>query len=262
MLLRQPLWLLLSFASWTLADVEFIRPSAGASVAGGSTFEIEWRDSGEAPSISDLTTYRLFLCTGGNDNPIELVTLQHHGKFSKGNKFSGSVKASMGASTPENAYFLKMTSSTTSGETIINFSPRFTLTGMTGTFSQTVLDGLKTVQGTQGPPTIEQSPEGELKKRQAPAGPAASYEVPYTLQAGPTRYAPMQPLPGTKITKKDASPLHPMTSITIAKTWMPAPTISTTITQEPTHSVQSRVNDATPASKPNDMQKFLARWKD
>ncbi len=137
-----------------------------------------------------------------------------------------------------------MTSSTTSGETIINYSNRFTLTAMTGIFPPSVLEGLKTVQGTEGPPTLEQSAEGELKKRQAaPVGPAASYEVPYTLQKGPTRYAPMQPLPGTKITKKNASPLHPSTSITIAKTWMPAPTISITLTQEPTHSVQSRKND-------------------
>jgi hypothetical protein len=53
-----------------LADVRFTKPAAGASIAGGTVLQVEWEDSGDAPSISDLTTYQLFLCAGGNENPV------------------------------------------------------------------------------------------------------------------------------------------------------------------------------------------------
>lgn len=59
--------LLAVLAPVSLATVEFTSPIAGATVAGGSTITVEWKDSGEAPSISDLTSYQLFLCAGGND---------------------------------------------------------------------------------------------------------------------------------------------------------------------------------------------------
>jgi len=56
------------------ADVEFVSPKAGATLKGGGAIEIEWKDSGSAPSISDLTKYELFLCAGGNKE-TEYVSL-------------------------------------------------------------------------------------------------------------------------------------------------------------------------------------------
>ena len=62
---------LLSFlgavAPYALADVQFTSPAAGATVPGGSTLKVEWKDSGIGPAISSLQTYTLFLCAGGND---------------------------------------------------------------------------------------------------------------------------------------------------------------------------------------------------
>lgn len=58
------------------ADVEFTKPKGGAKLTGGGTLDIEWKDSGEAPAIGDLTTYDLFLMAGGNDPaavPAEMV---------------------------------------------------------------------------------------------------------------------------------------------------------------------------------------------
>merc|ERR1711939_578933 len=87
--------------------------------------------------------------------------------------------------------------------------------------------------------------------------------VPYPLQTGLTKYAPMQPIPPTKITKKQYSPLYPTSAVTIATTWLPNPTIVTTVTASLTFSVSSMENTAAPASNPNpDMAKFLNRWKD
>ncbi|KAH0536993.1 hypothetical protein FGG08_006165 [Glutinoglossum americanum] len=145
--------------------------------------------------------------------------------------------------------------SVAAGGTVINYSSRFSLTGMTGTFPPDVVTGLKSVSGTDGPPTDNQvagSAPGD--------GPFA---VPYTMQTGPTRYAPMQPQPGTSITAKKVTPLWPTSAVTFAKTFLPQPTIQTTLTQNPTYGLPSIENDASPAPMPNDdMQKFLNRWKD
>ena len=61
------LFLLAAAVPYTLADVEFTTPDAGGTVAGGSTLKVAWKDSGTGPKISDLQTYQLFLCAGGND---------------------------------------------------------------------------------------------------------------------------------------------------------------------------------------------------
>ena len=104
MLLRRPLLLLSSLLGRrALGDVEFTKPAGGASLTGGTTIQIEWKDSGNAPSISDLTSYQLFLCAGGNANPVQLVSIVEHGQFSSGNEASGVVQLAAGASTPANA---------------------------------------------------------------------------------------------------------------------------------------------------------------
>ena len=61
------LLLLAAVAPYALADVEFTSPSAGATLQGGSTIKVAWKDSGTKPAISDLQGYQLFLCAGGND---------------------------------------------------------------------------------------------------------------------------------------------------------------------------------------------------
>jgi len=61
------LYLLAALAPSALADVKFTTPAAGASIPAGGTFAVEWKDSGSAPSITDLASYQLFLCAGGND---------------------------------------------------------------------------------------------------------------------------------------------------------------------------------------------------
>lgn len=59
--------LLAAVAPHAFADVEFTTPSAGATEAGGQVLKVAWKESGTSPPISDLLTYQLFLCAGGND---------------------------------------------------------------------------------------------------------------------------------------------------------------------------------------------------
>jgi hypothetical protein len=48
-----------------LADVQFLAPIPGSTSKGGDILTAHWRDSGESPKLSELTTYDLFLCAGG-----------------------------------------------------------------------------------------------------------------------------------------------------------------------------------------------------
>lgn len=63
---------LAAILSCAQADVKFTSPAAGASIS-GTSISIKWADSGSSPALSDLTTYSLFLCSGGND-PSKIVS--------------------------------------------------------------------------------------------------------------------------------------------------------------------------------------------
>ena len=149
---------------------------------------------------------------------------------------------------------------------------------MTGSFPANVATAIAAIQGTAGPAT-ENNVVAQKK-----VDPNDPYAVPYTLQTGLTKYAPMQPQPPTKITAQSATPLWPTSSVVIAMTWLPRPSQVTTSTQTQTYSVSSMENtvsssysfpragsyilmrlllQAAAAAQPSDdMQKFLARWRD
>lgn len=139
--------------------------------------------------------------------------------------------------------FLGIMSTAKTGGTITNYSTRFTLTGMTGTFPAAVIASNKDIAGTDGPAAVNQI---------AAANPGAgggsiaqgAWGTPYNLQVGPTRYAPMQPIPPTKITKVDTAPLWPTSSVRIATTFLPVigTAIVTTLTQPQTYSAASHAN--------------------
>lgn len=136
--------------------------------------------------------------------------------------------------------FLKMVSRSVN-TTVINYSQRFSLSGMTGTFSERVQTGLSLL------PNVTTSDHSELKKRQvaaAAAAPAAAlYTVPYPLQsAGLTKYAPMAKQPGTTITAKSAPPQFPTSAYTVAQTFLPIATWQTTLTAPQTFSTTSIEN--------------------
>ncbi|KAF2791635.1 beta-1,6-glucan boisynthesis protein-like protein [Melanomma pulvis-pyrius CBS 109.77] len=256
-----PLAALAALAPLVSADVEFTAPKAGATFDGGTTITVQWQESKDTPLISALTTYQLFLCMGGND-AATMVKLTAPGAKTftvTGNQATGMVGVGVGASTPKNAYFLKMISTATAGGIVTNFSPRFSFKSMTGTFSNTVITAMKTVTGTDGPSRIDATTD-------KPAGAVpqdGDFGVEYTMQTGATRYAPMQAVPPTKITKKKATPLHPTSSVDIARAMLPNPKQQTTVTQSQTFSIKSVENTAAPAPMPSDdMAKFLNRWKD
>jgi hypothetical protein len=143
--------------------------------------------------------------------------------------------------------FVKMMAVSKTGGQLITYSDRFSYSGMKGAFpaDPAVQKGLASISGTTGPATEDNTVKaGAGAGAGAGASPAAGdYDVEYTMQTGLTRYAPMQPVPLTKITATGyPKPMFPTSSVQIAKTRLPIPKVQTTVTQSQTYSVQSREN--------------------
>jgi len=250
--------LVLTLAAAVVADIDFLVPAAGSSARGGDVITVHWRDSSNPPMLSDLTKYSLALCAGGDteDSFEEVATLIEDGVFARGNSVSFQINPGVG-SNDRNAYFLKMTSSGPD-MSVINYSKRFSLTEMVGTFSDRVQQGILSISDDNGP-SLQSEEHDDLRRRQD----EAMFAVPYQEQlTGVTRYAPMAKLPGTAITAKTVSRQFPTSAYAVAVTFLPTPHIETTITASPSFSTSSIENTASPAPFPNNMQKFLRRWQD
>ena len=240
-MLLKCLVLLVALASFVTADVEFTGPAAGSTIT-GTTLSITWKESGTSPPISELASYQIFLCAGGNSatDYIPISTLVSTGNFAKGNSVTASFTIGLGAPTA-NAYFLKMISAATGG-VVINYSDRFTLASMDGTFPPVVTAGLKTVTGTAGPPTENDIQAPQVGATGTIAAGAAQFGTPYTLQTGQIRFAPMPPMAQTKITAKNASPQFPTSAYTVYATIAGSPNAISTQTAPETFSTVSREN--------------------
>ncbi|PGH01192.1 hypothetical protein GX51_05388 [Blastomyces parvus] len=233
------------------AAIEFTAPVAGAILKGGDDLSAEWQHIGNNSEIPDAVRFDIFLCAGGNDEDSfdQLMHIAKDRTFAQGNSISTRVPVKAGGNEP-NAYFLQMVINNPDGLDLVH-SSRFTLSDMTGSFPPRLLDGIKAISGTtDSPPTHS----NELRKRQA--------NLPYEDQTGLTRYAPMPMQPPTKISLKSAPPLYPPSPFDIAKSFLPTPTIRTTVSVIATFKVASIENTAAPAPTDDDMQKFLNRWKD
>lgn len=178
-----------------------------------------------------------------DSHQIQLATLVTTGDFADGNTVTVPLTAGLGGSTA-NAYFLKFISAA-SGGTVINYSDRFTLSSMTGTFPAAVITGLRTVTGTAGPADVNNivAGGGQAAPNAPPAAvPSAGdpiYDTPYTMQSGTIRYAPMPPMAQTKITAKNAVRLFPTSAYTVYKKIAGTPNAITTNTAALTFSVVS-----------------------
>ncbi|CAG8962446.1 hypothetical protein HYFRA_00014176 [Hymenoscyphus fraxineus] len=234
--------------------------TAPTTNAAGTAFIVTITDSGAAPLLTSLAGYQLQLFAGNDATRAVVWTDPVPGTFPAGTTKTVTIPAAIGGNLP-NAYFFGVLATATSGGTITTFSNRFTMSGMTGTFPANVV--ATGITSTAGPPPVNAIAAAPQDNQPIREGVSSDFAIPYTMQTGTVRYAPMQPVPPTKITATNTNPLWPTSAVQFAATFMPIPTIVTTKTQAATFSVSSHPNPV-PASTPpaNDMQKFLNRWKD
>ena len=140
-----------------------------------------------------------------------------------------------------------MVSDAVAGGTLTSYSTRFSLTGMKGAFSDIQIAGITALGVSTAGPQGVNSVAGAH-----PPGvdniDAAMFALPWAQQTGPTRYAAMQPIPPSKITKNKPTPLNPTSSFNIATTFLPPPPpAQTTFTQSQTQTFTQSEN---PVRKP------------
>lgn len=132
--------------------------------------------------------------------------------------------------------FIKLVAVAKTGGEYTAYSDRFSYSGMTGQWGANVK--FDDVSGTTGPAAKDATGNAAG----GAVGDDSDFAIAYTMQTGPTRYAPMQPVPPKTVTAKNTKPLYPASSVVIATTFLPIPSIQTTITQSQTFSVSSGVN--------------------
>lgn len=119
---------------------------------------------------------------------------------------------------------------------------------MTGSFSPRVTDGIHAIRDISGAPLREDQEYEGFRKRQAVGAPAAAatglgaHTIPYELQSGPTRYAPMAKRPGSTIPPGTPTPQHPTSHYSIATAYLGAPTVETTVSATDTYKVTNIEN--------------------
>ncbi|EPE32665.1 putative beta-1,6-glucan boisynthesis protein (Knh1) [Glarea lozoyensis ATCC 20868] len=256
------LFLVASAAPLALAAPVITSPAAGASVPGAAALTVKWADDAVAPLSSTMGTCTVQLMAGSNTVNQAIVAALAPVAVGLGTA-SVPVTAAVSGSAP-NAYFISMLCNGATGGTYQTFSSHFTLTGMTGAFPAAVLAAASAVTVTTPPAVINKLATAPVAAPGAPgAEDPAMFTVPFNLQSGTIRYAPMQPVPPTAITATNTAPLYPTSAVQFAVTALPIASIATTYTQAATFSVASHPNSAAAASSPvNDMQRFLNRWKD
>ncbi|KAL2872247.1 putative beta-1,6-glucan biosynthesis protein (Knh1) [Aspergillus lucknowensis] len=141
---------------------------------------------------------------------------------------------------PSSAVALILTLAT-SGLARINFKPGGSITG---TLETSISPGIQPrMNNSEG----EDGTGVDIEKRKVAVDP---YTVPYPLQTGPTRYAPVAKKPGTAIPTTSPKPQFPASPYRIATEYLEPGTVETTLTASETLSVTMMENTAAPAQHP------------
>jgi len=137
--------------------------------------------------------------------------------------------------------YIKMMSVATQGGLVTTFSDRFTLTGMTGSTLPTYVTAA-TAAGDTVPAMVDGTANDAAANPAAGEAANGNSGIPFASQTGLMRYAPMQSVPPTKITKKDTKPLYPTSKVSIATAFLPTPSATKTQTASQTFSADSMEN--------------------
>jgi hypothetical protein len=246
MLIQNIALFLFLWFSFTSADVSISKPLQGQSFAasGGSVdIEVSWIESQAVPQLDEIQSYTFVLCTGPNVAVDSVVTLK---KFDasevQDNSVSLSIESTVGAS---GLYYIQVFAENPKGYTI-HYTYRFNLTGMTGTY-RPIAGELAT------PPSAQTSLIGTGQT--IISIDTKSFTVPYTLQTGVARFAPMQLQPGASVTKAATQwtrqfPTSAVSYFSTLRTDLLKQ--DTTITQGWSYIISSQANWASPALYPSD----------
>lgn len=239
--------ILLSFKR-CLAQLVVESPAAGKTftvVGGEVTIPITWEDDGDDPTNDEIASYTFVLCTGPNDAIHGLQQLKGITPSEvSGDSYSAVFDASMGA---DGLYYVQIYCTLSNGGYLIRYTNRVELSGMSGTYA---------ASGTGSSRDGETDADDDAASNNADT--SASFTVPYTLQTGKTRFAPMQMQPNSEITVSTWSRRFPSSAVTYYSTFASEPKIISTKTPGWSYTMSSFVNYATPAPFPSEVGWYAA----
>ncbi|ODV59897.1 glycoprotein [Ascoidea rubescens DSM 1968] len=243
-------FIVIFFNKFVSSDVSISKPLSGQtfSVSGDEIIiDVKWVDSGAEPKIEEIVSYTFTLCTGSNSDITAVDVLGSNILASKitNNYFEAKIDPTAGEN---GVYYIQIFSVYPTGYSI-HYSHRFKLSGMTG--KDEASGSLN-----DPPPSAQYSFKKTGTETETDEAPgtidSASFTIPYTLQTGRTRYAPMQTQPGSKVTATGWTRRFPTSAVTFYKTAKPSPVVYSTITPGWSYSRTSYFNYATPAPYPSD----------
>ncbi|GAA5980325.1 hypothetical protein JCM11641_001767 [Rhodosporidiobolus odoratus] len=134
------LTLLFSLAGSTLAKVYIYKPVESSHYQPGESFTVSWRDDGTPPSWEEWGPSTIGLYTGSATSQTLLTTLGTISDPSKSSEHLITIDGQWGGNSSD--YFIRIESTSSQNpetdDPLQAFSARFTLSGMTGKFSEEV----------------------------------------------------------------------------------------------------------------------------
>lgn len=237
---------LLFLTSRVYSDVSISKPLTGQTYqvsSGKVTVPISWIESNAVPKLSNIKSYTFTLCSGPNSDIFAVHKLADGISSSDITDFSYEVDidSSYGK---DGQYYVQVYAEIDKGYTI-HYTNRFTLKGMTGSYTPSV-------GGISDPPSGQTSIAGTGQTGIVSID-SRSFSVSYTMQTGLTRYAPMQLQPGSTVTKDKSqwSRRYPTSAVTYYTSLRPSPSQVSTITPGWSYTMSSLVNYASPALSPS-----------
>ncbi|SCW03154.1 LAFE_0G04148g1_1 [Lachancea fermentati] len=245
------LWIIVLLASSVFGDVSIVAPSAGGTYEpSGSTvsIDVKWADDNSTPKLSDIDSYTFLLCYGSNANikcldsttdtvEASTVSADSDDKYTHAFSFSSSLAGN-------GQYFIQINAISKKLGYTLHYTPRFTLKSMSGTSTQTYSTN------TQPPAQTDITSGGNTNVATTTVDTSVSFTVPYTLQTGLTRYAPMQMQPGTTVTATTWTRRFPTSAVTYYSTFRNSLNQVSTVTPGWSYILSSAVNYASPAPFP------------
>jgi len=173
-----------AFASAAFATVFVTAPVASTSYAAGQQAVVQWQDSGSAPSLSDFGPAKISIYAGNAQQQTLLQSLNTNVDVSQVSSINFSPDPTIGPDSSE--YFIRFESLSLKDATqpqfpALAFSAKFTLTGMTGTFSAAVQSQ---ISGQSTAPLASQSPAASV---------SSPSPAPATTTPNPTSSASKKP---------------------------------------------------------------------
>ncbi|PPQ74396.1 hypothetical protein CVT26_000947 [Gymnopilus dilepis] len=134
-------FVVLAFTSAAFANVFITAPVASTTYTAGQQATVQWQDDGQSPSLADFGPAKISIYAGNAQQQTSLQLLNGNVDVSKVSSINFTPDATIGPNS--NEYFIRVESLSLKDAKqpqfpALAFSAKFTLAGMTGTFSAEV----------------------------------------------------------------------------------------------------------------------------